>query len=158
MEKIAKSELRKAKGKSEVAPEQIPTIATNAAAMRNPGRACRAGVCSCGDGAPAIGAVGGEYGLESNLFTVGRTTEGFYDTAFSPKPISVATQNSLPKRNHVAKEAVSAAWQTKTRKRSERACKPNDAPKTKPRPCVKTMLCAPLRHGKVPILGKISPA
>ena len=119
MEKIAKSELRKAKGKSEVAPEQIPTIATNAAAMRNPGRACRAGVCSCGDGAPAIGAVGGEYGLESNLFTVGRTTEGFYDTAFSPKPKVIATANSLSKRNRVAKEAVSAAWQTKTRQRSE---------------------------------------
>ena len=44
------------------------------------------------------------------------------------------------KRNHVAKEAVSAAWQTSTRQRSERICKPNDAPKTKPRPCVKTML------------------
>jgi hypothetical protein len=46
-------------------------------------------------------------------------TEGFYDTASPPKPESVATQNSLPKRNHVAKEAVSAAWQTKARRRSE---------------------------------------
>jgi len=27
---------------------------------------------------------------------------------FSPKPTSIATLNSLPKRNHVAKEAVSA--------------------------------------------------
>ena len=43
------------------------------------------------------------------------TTEGFYDTAFSPKAKSVATQNSLPKRIHVAKEAVSAASQIKTR-------------------------------------------
>ena len=60
---------------------------------------------------------------------------------FSPKPKVIATQSSLPKRNHVAKEAVSAAWQTKTRQRSERISKPNDAPKTKPRPCVKTMLC-----------------
>ena len=59
---------------------------------------------------------------------------------FSPKPTSVATAISLPKRNHVAKEAVSAAWQTKTRQRSERICKTNDAPRTKPRPCVKTML------------------
>ena len=59
---------------------------------------------------------------------------------FSPKPTNVASQNSLPKRNHVAKEAVSAAWQTRTRQRSERSCKPNDAPRTKPRPCVKTML------------------
>ena len=52
----------------------------------------------------------------------------------------VTTLGSLPKRNHVAKEAVSAASQTKTRQRSERICKPNNAPRTKPRPCVKTML------------------
>ena len=38
---------------------------------------------------------------------------------FSPKPRNVATENSLPKRNHVAKEAVSAAWQTSRRQRSE---------------------------------------
>ena len=60
---------------------------------------------------------------------------------FSPKSKVIAIQNSLPKRSNVAKEAVSAAWQTKTRQRSERICKPNDAPRTKPRPCVKTMLC-----------------
>ena len=60
---------------------------------------------------------------------------------FSPKSTNVATVNSLPKRNHVAKEAVSAAWQTRTRQRSERICKPNDAPMTKPWPSVKTMLC-----------------
>ena len=59
---------------------------------------------------------------------------------FSLKPTSVATPNSLPKRNHVAKEAVSAAWQTTTRQRNQQHSKPNDAPKTKPRPCVKTML------------------
>ena len=68
---------------------------------------------------------------------------------FSPKPKSVATPNTLPKRNHVAKQAVSAAWQTKTRQRSERICKPNDAPKTKPRPCVKTMLHDPDHHDSV---------
>ena len=45
------------------------------------------------------------------------------------------------KRNHVTKEAVSAAWQTKTRQRSERICTPNHAPRTMPWPCVKTMLC-----------------
>ena len=39
---------------------------------------------------------------------------------FSPKPKVIATQISLPKRNHVAKEAVSAAWQTRMRQRSER--------------------------------------
>ena len=60
---------------------------------------------------------------------------------FSPKPKVIAIENSLPKRNRVAKEAVSAAWQTSTRQRSERICKPNDAPRTKPRSCVKTMLC-----------------
>ena len=53
---------------------------------------------------------------------------------------SVAIQNSLPKRNHVAKEAVSTAWQTNTRQRSEQTGKPNDAPRTKQWPCVKTML------------------
>ena len=37
---------------------------------------------------------------------------------FSPKPTSVATPNRLPKRNHVAKEAVSAApqWRATWRK------------------------------------------
>ena len=64
---------------------------------------------------------------------------------FSPKPKVYATPDSLPKRKHVAKEAVSAALQTRTRQRSERRFKPNDAPKTKPRPCVKTMLCDRLR-------------
>ena len=68
----------------------------------------------------------------------------------SPKPTSVATPNSLPKRNHIAKEAVSAAWQTKTRHRSERQSKPNDAPKTKPRPCVKTMLADSERPARYP--------
>ena len=43
----------------------------------------------------------------------------FLRNRFSPKPVSVATTNSLPKRNHVAKEAVSAAWHTRTRQRSE---------------------------------------
>ena len=36
----------------------------------------------------------------------------------------IATQISLPKRNQVAKEAVSAALQTRTRQRSELICKP----------------------------------
>ena len=48
---------------------------------------------------------------------------------FSTKPKVIASQNSLPKRNHVAKKAVSAAWQTETRQWSERICKPNDASK-----------------------------
>ena len=61
---------------------------------------------------------------------------------FSPNQKVIATAISLPKRNHVAKEAVSAALQTSTRQRSERIYKPNDAPRTKPRPCVKTMLYA----------------
>jgi len=51
-----------------------------------------------------------------------------------------ATPNSLPKIIRVAKEAVSAAWQSKTCDRSGQFVKPNDAPRTKPRPCVKTML------------------
>ena len=41
------------------------------------------------------------------------------DRRFSPKPTSVATLNSLPKRIGVAKEAVSTAWQTKTHQRSD---------------------------------------
>ena len=78
--------------------------------------------------------------------TMGKTVPDngrFLRHCFSPKPKVIATQNSLPKRIHVAKEAVSAAWQTRTRQRSERICKPNDAPKTKQRPCVKTMLGDP---------------
>ena len=59
---------------------------------------------------------------------------------FSPKLEVIAIQNSLPKRKHGAKETVSAALQTRSRQRSERICKPNDVPRTKPRPCVKTML------------------
>ena len=39
---------------------------------------------------------------------------------FSPKQTNVATPNSLPKRIHVAKEAVSTALQTNSRQRSER--------------------------------------
>ena len=72
----------------------------------------------------------------------GRSPNGrFLRHRFSPKSKSAATPNSLPKRNHVAKEAVSAVLQTRMHQRSERTCKPNDAPRTKPRPCVKTMLC-----------------
>ena len=59
---------------------------------------------------------------------------------FSPKPTNVATPNSLPKKIRVAKEAVSAASQAKTHHQGVRRGKPNDAPTTKPRPCVKTML------------------
>ena len=82
--------------------------------------------------------------------TVVRPHNGrFLRHRFSPKPKVIASQNSLPKRNHVAKEAVSAARQTKTRQRSERTCKPNDAPKTKPRPCVKTMLHDPVKRQHV---------
>ena len=74
----------------------------------------------------------------------GRSPNGrFLRHRFSLKPEVIATRKSLPKRNHVAKEAVSAALPTNARQRSERICKPNDAPRTKPRPCVKTMLCDP---------------
>ena len=40
---------------------------------------------------------------------LGASNGRFLRHRFSPKPTSVATTNSLPKRNHVAKEAVSAA-------------------------------------------------
>ena len=73
--------------------------------------------------------------------SLGSCNGRFLRHGFFPKPEVIAIPNSLPKRNYVAKEAVSAAWQTRTRQRSERICKPNDAPTTKPRPCVKTMLC-----------------
>ena len=71
----------------------------------------------------------------------GRLTEGFYDTASLRSQQAFATAISLPKRNHVAKEAVSAALQTKKRQRRDKCGKPNDAPTTKPWLCVKTMLC-----------------
>ena len=58
---------------------------------------------------------------------------------FSPKPTSVAIPISLPKRTHVAKEAVSPARQIKAHQQSERQSKPNDFPATKPWPCVKTL-------------------
>ena len=76
-----------------------------------------------------------------HLFPRGRSHNGrFLRHRFSPKSKSVATPFSLPKRNYVAKEAVSAVWQTSPRQRSGQYGKPNDAPTTKPRPCVKTML------------------
>ena len=82
--------------------------------------------------------------LISGLRLIRRLSEHFNGRflrhRFSLKPRNAATRNSLPKRNHVAKEAVSAAWETRSRQRSERICKPNDAPRTKPRPSVKTML------------------
>ena len=46
----------------------------------------------------------------------------------------------VPRLWPVAKEAVSAAMQTGTRQQSERICELIDAPRTKPRPCVKIML------------------
>jgi len=64
----------------------------------------------------------------------GRSHNGkFLRHRFSSKPKVIATPHSLPKRNHVAKEAVrGVANQNATKER---------APRTKPRPCVKTMLC-----------------
>ena len=47
-----------------------------------------------------------------------------------------------PKRNYIAKEAVSAGLQTRARSRSERLGKQSDALTTNPRLCVKTMLFA----------------
>ena len=47
------------------------------------------------------------------------TNGRFLRHRFSPKPKVIATQNSLPNRDHVAKEAVSAALQTRKRQRSE---------------------------------------
>ena len=75
------------------------------------------------------------------MIRLGADNGRFLRHRFSPKSTSVATQISLPKRNRVAKEAVSAARQTKRCHRSEQHGKPNDSPTTKPRPCVKTMLC-----------------
>ena len=67
--------------------------------------------------------------LISGLRLIRRLSEHFNGRflrhRFSPKPKVFATPISLPKRNHVAKEAVSAAQQTSTRQRSERICKPN---------------------------------
>ena len=83
---------------------------------------------------------GEEYGFSSTMVFAASDNGRFLRNRFSTKPKVIATQNSLPKRNRVAKEVVSAARQTKTRQRSERIGKPNDAPMTKPRPCVKTML------------------
>ena len=68
-------------------------------------------------------------------------TEGFYDTASLRRQKASQHKNSLPKRNHVAKEAVSTAWQTSPRHRNDQRGKPNDAPVAKPWPCVKSMLC-----------------
>ena len=73
--------------------------------------------------------VGELYGFE---FTLVPDNGRFLRHRFSPKPKVIATQNSLPKRNHVAKEAVSAALQTRTRQRSERdlqtkRCSKNEA-------------------------------
>ena len=86
--------------------------------------------------------------IGANFIDLGSANGRFLRHRFSPKPKVIATLFSLPKIDHVAKEAVSAAWQTRTRQRSERICKPNDAPKTKPRLCVKTMLCDPTRIGR----------
>ena len=59
-------------------------------------------------------------GMGCHLFPSRPHNGRFLRHRFSPKPTSVATQNSLPKRDHVAKEAVSTALQTKTRQRSDR--------------------------------------
>ena len=63
-----------------------------------------------------------------------------FTTPFRTEANKHRNTKQFTKRNNVAKEAVSAAWQTGTRQRSERICNPKDAPRTKPRLCVKTML------------------
>ena len=71
---------------------------------------------------------------------IGSHSGRFLRHRFSPKTKSVATQISLPKRNHVAKEAASTALQTNTRRRIVKYGKPNDNLMTKLWLCVKTIL------------------
>ena len=78
-----------------------------------------------------------------------RLTEGFYDTASLRSQKCSQHGNSLPKRKHVAKEAVSAALQTRMRQRSERICKPNDASKDEAAALRKNHVVRPVHQNTV---------
>ncbi len=70
-------------GKNEVMPTPIIARARTDAATRKNGRVCEGSRGSLGGTCAASVVEGGEYGLSSRSFTVGRTTEGFYDTALN---------------------------------------------------------------------------
>ena len=74
---------------------------------------------------------------------------------FSPKLTNVATPISLPKRNHVAKEAVSAAWQTKTRFRSSQTLQTERFSKDEAAALRKNHVVGhgPSRFGFVPVIA-----
>ena len=57
--------------------------------------------------------------IDSGIGEISPHNGRFLRHRFSPKPTSVTTEISLPKRNHVAKEAVSTASQTKTQQPSD---------------------------------------
>ena len=70
-------------GKNDIAPATIPTIAIVPAAIRKPSRVCDGVDVACVAGCEPDIADGGEYGLSSRSFKVGRLTEDFYDTVLN---------------------------------------------------------------------------
>ena len=74
-------------------------------------------------------------------YQCGRSPNGrFLRHRFSPKPKVIATSNQFTKKKQACQRGGVRGVANKPRQRSERRFKPNDAPRTKPRPCVKTML------------------
>ena len=72
--------------------------------------------------------------------STGRTTEGFYDTASLRSQKSSQHKIVYQKENALPKRRCPRRCKPERDNGANEPCKPNDAPKTKPRPCVKTML------------------
>ena len=68
------------------------------------------------------------------------TTEGFYDTASRRSQQASHLDSVYQKEITLPKRRCPRRGILERDNGANRVCKPNDAPKTKPRPCVKTML------------------
>ena len=68
------------------------------------------------------------------------TTEGFYDTASLRSQQASQHQTVYQKENTLPKRRCPRRGKSKHVTEAIKRGKPNDAPRTKPRPCVKTML------------------
>ena len=86
-------------------------------------------------------AIIGRPRLPFRVLCQGRSPNGrFLRHRFSPKPINVATAISLPKEHALPKRRCPRRGKPKRDNGAKERGKPIDAPRTKPWPCVKTML------------------
>ena len=98
------------------------------------------------------------YGLPKGLVTValGHITEGFYDTA-SLRSQKCSQHGAVYQKGiTLPKRRCPRRCKPERDNGASEICKPSDAPRTKPRPCVKTMLCAIVQREAVnPRVGNL---